>query len=215
MRRRDREITRVGTLIAVASAAIVGCSGGTPVAPVTGPLRLQVENMLLAPVIVSVDGVPIVILASGAHSEIGVARSAQLLTWTSAKPTDASGRQIPDDIGQIRIPVGGLGTALEIDNVIDGLPHFTASITNHTTAIVSIGVFDGTTVSCAGVLPELNDLGPGFVQIGYYRLGPATEVRAYHDSAHCTGPFTAWPRSLLAAFTPRSGAVRLSLDTAP
>ena len=201
---------------ALVGLATVACAKGVdmPSGPAE-PLRFQVANALLAPVKVSVDGTPVVILNTGAKSDVGVAPGAQKLTWTTAKPTDATGAQIPDDIHEMPIPFPNVGALIEFSNVIDGQPHFTASIMNHTHATVSIGVFDGATVACAGILSVLTDLGGGFVQTGYFRLGAATEVRAYRDPAHCTGPFVAWPRSQLASFTPKTGAVRLSLDTAP
>jgi len=203
-------------LAALVGLAVSACAKGVdmPSGP-PEPLRFQVANALLAPVKVSVDGTPVVILKTGAKSDVGVAPGAQRLTWTTAKPTDAAGVQIPDDIRDVPLPFPSVGAVIEFSNVIDGQPHFTASIVNHTNAAVSIGVFDGAAVACAGALSVLTDLGGGFVQTGYFRLGPATELRAYRDPTHCTGPFVAWPRSQLLSFTPKTGAVRLSLDTVP
>src|SRR5689334_18854747 len=90
----------VRALVAVMLAA---CGGATdvPSTSTTEPLRFHVSNALIAPVTVLVDGTPIVILGAGTGSDVGVRRSAQRLTWTSAKPTDVTGRPIPDDIGEV------------------------------------------------------------------------------------------------------------------
>jgi len=203
---------------ALLAATLAACGGGAtdvPSTPSTEPLRFRVSNALIAPVTVLVDGTPVVILGAGSSSEVGVARSAQRLTWLSAKPTDVAGRPIPDDIGEVRaaLPAGG---TLEISNVIDGQPHVTAGIVNRSGRAAEIGVFDGMKVACAGALPVTRGDGQlGFVQIGYYRLGPATELRAYRDGSACAGPFLAWPRAAIAAFREKSGALTLSLDRAP
>ena len=120
------------TLTAAAACAAAACGGpaDAPSAPSTEPQRFQVTNALIAPVTVIVDGTPLVILQSGASSGVGVPRSAQWLTWTSAKPTDVNGRQIPDDIGEVRVHVAGVSIALELTNVIDGQTHVTAGIVN-------------------------------------------------------------------------------------
>jgi len=55
----------------------------------------------------------------------------------------------------------------------------------------------------------------GFTQIGYYRLLPATEIRAYREPTNCTGPYFSWPLSELRKFDEKSGLLVLSLDTAP
>ncbi|MBV9881104.1 MAG: hypothetical protein JO180_11440 [Gemmatirosa sp.] len=206
---------RIMGLLGGATALAAACGpDATAVAPGSGTVRFQVTNALLAPVTVSVDGTPVVILGTGRTSPVTVPSSAHSLTWVSAKPTDAAGVPIPDDIGEVTMRVSGIGNALEIDNVIGGLPHVTASIVNRTTAQVSIGVFDGATVSCAAVLPGAAEGAPGFVRTGYYRLGAATELRAYR-AARCTGPFTAWPRTQLTSFAAKAGLVVLSLDVAP
>jgi hypothetical protein len=203
-----------GALIA---ATLAACGGTTDPPRATGdaPVRFTVTNALIAPVTLRVDGAPMIILVGGSSSSVGVPRSAQRLTWVSAKPTDAAGRQIPDDIGEIAAPIPGGGT-LEIINVIGGQPHVTAGIVNGSGRVAEIGVFDGVKVACAGTLPAVGlDGGRGFVRTGYYRLNAATELRAYRAGSGCTGPYVAWPRGALAAYTPKTGALSLSLDTAP
>ena len=87
---------------------------------------------------------------------------------------------------------------------------------NATSVQVSIGVTDGSTLYCAGIVPAGSaDGAKGFVQIGYYRLLPATEVRAYRDASRCTGPYVAWPSSQLTGFTAKSGLLTLLLESAP
>lgn len=155
------------------------------------------------------------ILATGVSSGLAVRPSAQWLTWTSAKPTDTAGTQIPDDIGTVRVRLSGLAATAEITNVINDTVYVTAELSNPTSSRVSIGVFDGSTVACASVLRAASGGVPGFTKIGYYRLLPRTEIRAYRDEAHCTGPFVSWPASQLVNFEPKSGLVRLVLTTAP
>ena len=175
----------------------------------------MVANRLVAPVTVSVDGVPVVGLTGGRSSSITVSSSAQWLTWTSAKPMDAAGQPIPDDIGEVRLSVGGINRALEIVNVIEDQTYITAQVYNTTNAPVSIGVFDGSSVSCASALPARAGSVAGYTQIGYYRLLAATEIRAYRDPTLCTGPYLSWPTVQLKTFNKQSGLLMLTLEAAP
>ena len=217
LRRARARRARARLVCALLAVTLAACGGATDVASTlsTEPLRFHVSNALIAPVTVLVDGTPGVILGGGTSSDVGVPRGAQRLTWTSAKPTDVTGRPIPDDIGEVRVPLPSAGT-LEISNVIDGQPHVTAGIVNRSGKAAEIGVYDGVKVACAGALPVTRGDGQrGFVQIGYYRLSPATELRAYRGGSACAGPFVAWPRAVIAAFPEKSGALALTLDTAP
>jgi hypothetical protein len=55
----------------------------------------------------------------------------------------------------------------------------------------------------------------GFTKLGYYRLLPVTEIRAYRDASHCTGPYVSWWSSQLAGFSQKTGLVTLTLTAAP
>ena len=179
------------------------------------PVRLTVANNLIAPITISVDGVPVVGLKGGVSSSITVSSSARQLIWTSAKPMDTNGRLIEDDIGEVKIALGSIGGLLEIGNVIDNQTFITARILNYTNVPVSIGVSDGAYVSCGVPLPAATGGIRGFTQTGYYRLLPTTEIRAYRDPTRCTGPYTSWPSSELRAFSPASGLIVLGLDSPP
>ncbi|HSQ28892.1 MAG TPA: hypothetical protein VLN49_03530 [Gemmatimonadaceae bacterium] len=198
-------------------ALLAACTGARDTTgPGDYPIRFQVTNDLVAPVTVRIDGTPVAILSSGKGTALTVSSSAQWLTWTSAKPAGADGVAIPDHIGEVKIPVSGISGSLEIRNVIADQTYVTARIFNATRAQVLIGVFDGSEVACAGVLPAATSDGTsGLVQIGYYRLVPATEVRAYRDGSRCSGPYVAWPGSTLKAYAANSGLVFLTLDAAP
>lgn len=203
----------LGILFVVASACGGGVSG-----PATDafPIRFQVTNALIAPVTVSIDGSPYAILSNGKATSITVPPRALWLSWTSAKPAGPDGAPIPDQIGEVKIAVSGINGALEIANVIDDQTYITARVFNATKSQVTIGVTDGTTLYCAGVVPaQTADGVNGFVQIGYYRLLATTEVRAYRDPANCTGPYLAWPSSQLAGFALKSGLLTLRLESSP
>jgi len=168
-------------------------------------------NRLIAPVTILVDGSPYAILSRGTSTPLTLSSRARV-TWTSAKPADAHGHMIPDQIGEIRVSVPFSGE-LEITNLINDETYITASIFNHTSTPVSIGIYDGTSVACASQLPaEAQDV-YGFTQTGYYRLSGA-QFRAY-SAPDCTGTYIAWPASSLAAYEPKSGRVVLTLDSAP
>lgn len=201
-------------MLVLSLAAACGSARGTS-DPAEYQVRLIVSNDLIAPVTVSVDGVAQLGLQGGKSSGLTVPVSAQWLTWTSAKPMDSQGRPIPDDIGEVRIAIAAINRDLKISNVIDNQPYITAGIFNHTGVAVSIGVFNGETVSCASALPAASDARSGFTQIGYYKLLPATTVRAYRDPLTCSGPYFTWPPSQLRGFSERSGVIVLSLDSAP
>lgn len=201
---------------AIVVALALGCGGSpsTPDSPGDSTVRFIVMNDLAPPVTVAIDGVVSLILSSGSSSGLAVSPAAQWLTWTSAKATDTTGTPIPDDIGQVQVRVTGIRNTLEITNVIDDTTYVTASIFNETSARVWIGVYEGTTVSCVSVLPGAAAGVDGFTRIGYYRLLPATQVRAYREVG-CTGPSFTWTASDLSAFLPKSGLVALTLHAAP
>lgn len=200
------------TLVSLGTAcASESATSGSP----DFPLRFVVSNQLAAPVTIAVDGTPIAGLQGGGSTGLTVSSAAQWLTWTSAKPMDSRGQPIPDDITEVRISVAGINQAVQISNVIDDQTYITASILNFTSAPVSIGVYRGSSVSCAAELPAASATALGFTRIGYYVLLPLTEVRAYRAPSGCTGPYVSWPWSELKAFQDKSGLVTLALDTMP
>lgn len=182
--------------------------------PAEFPVQLIISNRLVAPVSVAIDGTPLVGLQGGAGSAVTVSSRAQWLTWTSAKPMDARGQPIQDDIGEVKVLVSGTNSVVEIVNIIDDQAYITASIFNQTTSAVWIGVYNGSSVACAAELPPAAGTVSGFTRIGYYRLRPDTEVRAYRNPG-CTGPYLSWPSSDVKGFSAQSGLIILSLDLAP
>ena len=209
-----RDVLTYGHLTLLGSIVGACQSVDSTMAPGSSPATFVVSNSLIAPVTLSIDGTPYAILGGSSSASLTVPSKIQWLTWTSAKPKDADGNRIPDDIGEVRVAVAGINRELNIMNVIGDQPYFTARIHNDTPQAVSIGVFNGQSVACAAVLPGAANGMTGFVLIGYYRLLVATEVRAYRDVG-CNGPYTVWPRSELAAAEPNSGVVSLILEQAP
>jgi len=210
-------VRRLVTLpVVVLSLALIGScqsDGGTMTAPGDFSVRFVATNDLIAPITLSVDGQPYAILTTGRSAGLNVSSKSKL-TWTSAKPADAHGQPIPDQIGEVNVAVSAINAVLEITNVIADQTYITASIFNHTTTPVSIGVFDGSTVSCASQLPASEQGAVGFTQTGYYRLVATTQFRAY-GSPDCTGAYVAWPSSQLTSFEAKSGLVTLTLLSAP
>ncbi|HJQ19479.1 MAG TPA: hypothetical protein VJ867_03950 [Gemmatimonadaceae bacterium] len=200
-----------------AAAALVAACGTDPVSPpeTDFPISVEIVNNLFAPVSIAVDGRPQVALPSGASTSLTVSSHSQWITWSSAKPMDENGVPIPDDIGDIAVAVGGIRRTLDITNVIQDLPYITARIYNDTPAAVSIGVFDGASVTCVSKLPGSTVTTRKFTQTGYYRFQSGTELRAYRDPANCTGPYVAWSHPTLQDFIPRSGLLLLTLSVAP
>jgi len=203
--------------IAFSLVLACGCSGDVrlPTDSSNHIYQFVVTNRLLAPITVAIDDNVTAIITNGKSTGITAASGAQWLTWRSAKPADAHGAAIPDDIREHRIGVPAIGLGLEISNVINDTTYVTASIFNETTSDASIGIFDGVSVSCVSWLPAKAGAVHGFTQTGYYRLSSATELRAYRIGSDCTGAYQAWPKSSLAAFEPKSGLVTLVLNTAP
>jgi len=213
-------VARSGRRLAAAIlfALAAGCKADPPTAtarPGDFVVRFQVVNALLAPITVAIDDTVAAILSNGKSSGLAVSPTAQWLSWTSAKPTDSTGVPIPDDIGEVKVRVSGIGSVLEITNIINDVTYVTPQFFNLTTSRVSIGVYDGSTVSCASVLLPASGTVSGFTKLGYYRLLQATEIRAYRDPSRCTGPYVSWGSSQLASFSPKSGLVTLTLTAAP
>lgn len=212
-RREAQTLLTRSTPLVVSFTLLAACSGEStmPVPPI-GPVTFVVENDLIAPITISLDGSPYVIVSSGRATPITVPASSRV-TWTSAKPADAHGQKIPDEIGDVRLNVAAVGGSLEITNVIGDQTFFTARIFNFTSSAVSIGVFDGTKVWCASLLPAATVSNAGFTVIGYYRLLPATELRAYTTTADCTGRYVTWPSSQITDLQAKSGLLTLSLES--
>lgn len=211
--------TRLGSALGLTAALLLatGCAPerGAGLHDSNYPVQLTITNRLAAPVSIAIDGIPALGLPGGASSALTVSSSAQWLTWTSAKPMDATGIPIPDDIAEVVVAVSGINRSLEISHVIQDRTYITGRFFNGTRSAVSIGVFDGTDVSCAAAMPAMIGDVAGYTQIGYYRLRPETEIRAYRDPRDCTGPFVTWPREALRTFEPGTGQVTLVLTTAP
>ena len=196
-------------------ALFAACSGDNVMLPTqTGPVTFRAANDLIAPVTIKVDGQPYLILSSGRSTQVTLPANTRL-TWTSAKPADSRGQLIPDEIGEQTVDVSSITGALEITNVIGDQTYFTARIFNFTSGAVSIGVFEGSRLWCAALLPGASANAPGFTVIGYYRLLAATELRAYTASADCTGSYVQWPSSQLSALEAKSGLLTLSLEPTP
>ena len=208
------QLRSLGAIVLIGLGA--ACESGRATSgPTAFPVEFLVSNRLIAPITISVDGIPIVGLQGGGSTGLTVSSTAQWLTWMSAKPMDSRGQPIPDDIVEVTVMISGINRLLEISNVINDQTYITAGIVNHTNAPVSIGVYDGFSVSCASELPATSGTVGGFTRIGYYKLLPATEVRAYRDPSRCSGPYVSWPSSQLKGFIDKSGLVSLSLDSAP
>jgi len=205
--------------VTLSLALLSACGGDTPSPTSVGNIPFQrrfvVTNRLLAPITIWIDDSLSVILSNGRSSGLAVASDAVWLKWTSAKPADSHGTAIPDDIGQVRLPLTGIGLTLEITNVVSDTTYVTASVYNETSSQVQIGVYDGTRVNCVSMLPAKSGVVHGFTQTGYYRLSSETEMRAYRSGSLCTGPYVAWPKSQLADFEAKSGLVELSLTSPP
>ncbi|HEU4994882.1 MAG TPA: hypothetical protein VFT29_08680 [Gemmatimonadaceae bacterium] len=207
-------LTTVGAILLIAQAS--ACNGES-VAGATAaiPETFTVFNNLIAPVTISLDGKPYLWVDAGGSTSFSMPSTTQRLTWVSAKPLDAHGTPIFDDIGSVTISLGASSHQLNITNVINSQAYITARVYNTTAAAVSIGVFNGSEVSCASELPARRLTEPGFTLIGYYKLLIGTEIRAYREPSGCTGPYIAWPASQIRAFTAKSGLLTLTLDTAP
>lgn len=210
---------RFGPALGVTASLLLaaGCAAerGTGIHDSRYPVQLIIANRLAAPVSIAIDGTPTLGLPGGASSALTVSSSAQWLTWTSAKPMDAAGVPIPDDIAEVTVSVSGINRTLEISHIIQDRTYITGRFFNGTRSPVSIGVFDGTDVACAAAMPAMMGDVAGYTQIGYYRLRPETEIRAYRDPRDCTGPFLAWPKEALRSFEAGTGQVTLVLTTPP
>jgi hypothetical protein len=200
----------VALSLAVGVLAACGGEGGVA-APNDGLVTFTVANDLIAPVTITVNGSAYAIVSSGRSLQLTLPATTRLV-WTSAKPADALGNKIDDQVGDITVAVAAINGTLELTNVIENQTYFTARLFNFTNTRVSIGVFDGSKVWCAAVLPEQSPTAPGFVLIGYYKLLPTTEVRAYTTATDCTGAFVPWPGAQLTDLQAKSGLLTLSLE---
>ena len=195
---------------------VAACRADAPVEPPREFTRqVIVVNSLLAPVMLQIDGIPVVSLGGGRTSGIAVSSDNTWISWTSAKPTDSNGRPMPDHIGEVRLRVTGVGDRLVINNVIEGQTYFTARILNTSGAPATIGVLENGVVECVGTVNAAPPGGTGVLQIGYYRLRPGTAVRAYRDPERCEGVYSVWPTAGLSGYEQGSGFISLLMDTPP
>ena len=200
-------------LAALVPILLLGACQGDVMAP--GPndssVTFTVANDLIAPVTITVGGSPYAILGSGGSMQMTLPANTRLV-WTSAKPADSYGNKIDDQVGDITVSVAAINGTLELTNFIESQTYFTARLFNFTSTRVSIGVFDGAKVWCAAVLPEQSSTAPGFVVIGYYKLLPVTQVRAYTTAQDCTGSYVPWPGAQLTDLQAKTGLITLSLE---
>lgn len=193
---------------------LLACGGASDsVAPSEFTVRFTATNDLLAPVTFLVDGSPYAILSNGVSTGLVLSSKAHV-TWISAKPADSHGQPIPDEIGEVTVSVPAINGVLEITNVINDQTYITASIFNEANVPASIGVYDGTSVSCVSQIPAATPTTEGFTQTGYYRLTTRTELRAY-PTPDCSGAYAAWAQSALMNFQLKSGLVRLEITNLP
>jgi len=142
--------TRAGVLLTI--AVLGACGGESGISgPNDGSVTFNVANDLVAPVTITVNGSAYAIISSGGSMQLTLPASTRLV-WTSAKPADALGNKIDDQVGEITVAVAAINGTLELTNVIENQTYFTARLFNFTNTRVSIGVFDGSKVWCAAVL---------------------------------------------------------------
>lgn len=207
---------RPGHVGALCVALVMACDGSKVTAePEEFQVHFEVLNYLIAPIHIAVDGAPYMSMFGGTMSTVIVSSHAERVSWISAKPTDENNVPIPDDIVEQEVAVAGINKQLEITNVIGFHTYVSARVYNDTPVPVSIGVFDGTKVICASKLPASTATTRKFTQVGYYRLLPETELRAYSDPANCTGSYVTWPNSALRNYEEKTGALTLTLSSAP
>src|SRR3954464_5814744 len=115
---------------ATLSLALLSACGGeasspTSVGNIPFQRRFVVTNRLLAPITIWIDDSISVILGNGSSSGLTVSSAAVWLKWTSAKPADSHGVQIPDVIVEVKLPLTGIGFTLDITNVINDATYIT------------------------------------------------------------------------------------------
>ena len=142
------------------AGALAACADAITAAPSEFPVRFSVSNNLIAPITISIDGTPYIALSGGQSSPVTVSSKVELLKWTSAKPMDAHGTPIPDDVGEIRVGVGGINGVLDITNVIctprascvASVPKIAALIKKARDAKVPL-IYSQTTTAGSAILP--------------------------------------------------------------
>lgn len=202
--------------------AAAGC--GDPVAPqVIVGTTVIVQNRLLTPVDVTVNGVAVGAIASGQQRTIRRGLLERVVVeWESQRP-QFEGRVVGDTLGaRFERDVAGDGAELvfEIDNVIasNGQPatFYAPVVSNATAAPIVVGLNMDTPREV-----RLGTIEPGGVRsfVGYYRLGAGTSVRAYRpDVAY--GPMLFVERAYGHSFDETmidegSGELSVSFDSDP
>jgi hypothetical protein len=193
------------TGVTAGSATVTATSGGvsnTVSVTVTRPdLSVNVDNHLLSPIEISVNGTLIgTVPARPMTASVPTRRTFQIpgaaqftLDWDLVRPTIpntsvALGEQIG---GRFEMTVGN-ETSFDfiVDNEIAGTFYFAPVVTNNTVArllmLVNFGLASENRCNCVVSENSTN------VYFGYYELFSNSEVRAYSDGSNYTGTYVFW-----------------------
>jgi hypothetical protein len=184
---------------------VVACGGDSTAAPTTK--TVGVLNLLLDSVTVSIAGVPAAILAPGANALIDAPLASSELTWT---PTTRAG--VPSELGIVRAPLVGASPAVEINNVVDGVPYIRLAVDNRSATAVDISAGSTADVQvgkCIGAAPAT-----ATTRFAYYRVTPTLQVRVWPSGRSCVGQNVTYSGSLL-NYQAKSGAVTVVVLNAP
>jgi hypothetical protein len=193
------------TGVAAGTASVTATSGSASnmvSVTVTRPdLALNVDNHLLSPIEVSVDGTVIgTVPARPIAAAVPTRRTFQIagtpqftLDWDLVRPTiPNSSVGLGEEVGgRFEMTVGNQ-TSFDfiVDNEIAGTVYFAPVITNNTVArllmLVNFGLASENRCECVVSANSTN------VYFGYYELFSNSEVRAYADGSNYTGTYVFW-----------------------
>jgi len=199
----------------VALLALGGCGGGD--SGPKPPVEVSVYNFLVFPVTVSAGGTTYGAITPNNFTVLTLPAATATLTWAAGKATYSNSTPIPDDLGSISVPLPGTATTVDINHVAGGQTYFSPRLVNGTASSVDVAIVQNGTVQCLGTAgPAISGL-PTTTRWGYYRVGTATEFRAYQYNTNCTSTsYVYWQGSQIAAgVDTKSGDIQLVMNTAP
>ncbi len=196
-------VTGVASGTATITATSEGVQGTASIT-VLGNLAIRVENQLVGPINVTINGVLVGQVAAAQVQTNGTvtpttqtfetARVNQVaLSWALVQPT-LSGRSLGDamtgSFSPVQVTNQTTGINYTIDSVVGETSYFAPLVTNQTAVRLLMGVNMGLTAEnrCECVILA----GGQRVYFGYYRLFTNTNVRAYNDGTNYTGNFVFW-----------------------
>lgn len=195
-------------------ASTGGLQGSATVNVAQANTSVVINNRLLRPVTVVINGSTAGTVGAQASSQFSAPRTALTVSFSLNRITTTQGNPVGETMNGVFNTISTPATTetFIIDNVIGGQQYFSPQISNNSAATLLMGVNMGL-VSENRCNCTVSPFGQN-VNIGYYRLFSNSNVRAYNSGSNYTGGFVFW-QNLTGFVEASTGLLELSNNLLP